>query len=472
MFARLQRLTAARLGEWRALLWAFLYVLALFLAYYVLRPIRDEFGASGGTRNLPWLFTATLGAMLTLTPLYGHLVKRFPRERFIALAYRFFMLNLLVFAALLYKGGDQVLLWTGRVFFVWLSVFNLFVVSVFWSLAVDVFDGEQGKRLFGYLAAGATLGGLLGSALVSRFSHEVSPYALLLLATLLLEVAVQAARRLSRENVRTQAAAPPAENIGGSVWAGLHNTVRSPYLLGIAAFILLYSVTSTILYFQQAEIVNAHYSERAARTAFFANIDLWVNSLTLACQLLLTGQLARRLGVIAVLIILPLTGAIGFAALALTPTVAVFVAVQVARRVSNFALARPAREILYTRLSREDRYKAKNFINTVVYRSGDQIGSWGYAGLQALHLGLAQIAWLAVPLCLAWAGLSVCGWESHLPNPRARVRHENKASPQRRYLPDDVPAGRHQPATSVFMTNRKPTLWRNPALTPPGGFRR
>ena len=198
MFARLQRLTAARPGELRALLWAFLYVLALFLAYYVLRPIRDEFGASGGTRNLPWLFTATLGAMLALTPLYGFLVKRFPRERFIALAYRFFMLNPLVFAVLMARGGDAVLLWTGRVFFVWLSVFNLFVVSVFWSLAVDVFDGEQGKRLFGYLAAGATLGGLLGSALVNQFAHKVSPYALLLFAALLLEVAVQAARRLSR----------------------------------------------------------------------------------------------------------------------------------------------------------------------------------------------------------------------------------------------------------------------------------
>ena len=407
MFARLQRLTAARPGELRALLWAFLYVLALFLAYYVLRPIRDEFGASGGTRNLPWLFTATLGAMLALTPLYGFLVKRFPRERFIALAYRFFMLNLLVFAVLMVRGGDAVLLWTGRVFFVWLSVFNLFVVSVFWSLAVDVFDGEQGKRLFGYLAAGATLGGLLGSALVNQFAHKVSPYALLLFAALLLEVAVQAARRLSRENVRSNAAPVAVENIDGSVWSGLHNTLRSPYLLGIAAFILFYSVTSTILYFQQAEIVNAHYSERAARTAFFANIDLWVNSLTLVCQLLLTGQLARRFGVITVLIILPLTSAIGFTALALTPTVAVFVAVQVARRVSNFALARPAREVLYTRLSREDRYKAKNFIDTVVYRSGDQIGSWGYAGLQALHLGLTQIAWLAVPLCLVWAGLSV-----------------------------------------------------------------
>lgn len=407
MFPLLQRFTAARPGEWRALLWAFLYVLALFLAYYVLRPIRDEFGASGGTRNLPWLLTATLGAMLALTPLFGYLVKRFPRERFIALAYRFFMLNLLFFAVLMAQGGDDMLLWTGRVFFVWLSVFNLFVVSVFWSLAVDVFDGEQGKRLFGYLAAGATLGGLLGSALVSQFAHKVSPYALLLFAALLLEVAVQAARRLSRENVRSNATPVAVENIDGSVWAGLHNTLRSPYLLGIAAFILFYSVTSTILYFQQAEIVNAHYSERAARTAFFANIDLWVNSLTLVCQLLLTGQLARRFGVITVLIILPLTSAIGFTALALTPTVAVFVAVQVARRVSNFALARPAREVLYTRLSREDRYKAKNFIDTVVYRSGDQIGSWGYAGLQALHLGLTQIAWLAVPLCLVWAGLSV-----------------------------------------------------------------
>lgn len=403
-------------NEIKALAWSWLYVFALFLAYYTLRPIRDELGVAGGVKNLPWLFTGTLVAMLVLSPCYAYLVKRWQREKFIAIAYRFFMLNLLIFAGLMYTASDDVVVWTGRIFFIWVSVFNLFVVSVFWSLMSDVFNTEQGKRLFGFLAAGATIGGIAGSAFVSNFAKIFNNYALLMMAIVLLEIAVQAAKLVSRLGSKEVQHNDNAQaEIGGGVLDGLKRTFQSSYLLGISTFILCYSVTSTILYFQQADIVSQHFSNRAERTAFFANIDLWVNSLTLIFQLGLTGRIMKRLGIIPVLALLPLLSSISFASLAMYPTVAVFVVIQVARRVSNFAFTRPAREVLFTRLNREDRYKAKNVIDTVIYRSGDQIGSWGYAGLTVMSLSLSTIAWLAVPLSLLWFALSI--WLAKQDNP-------------------------------------------------------
>ncbi len=407
----LRRMMDIRPEETRALAWSWLYVFALFLAYYVLRPIRDELGVAGGVRNLPWLFTGTLLAMLAANPLFAYAVRRWPRETFIAVAYRLFMLNLLAFMLLLMLATPAQHVWIGRAFFIWVSVFNLFVVSVFWSFVVDVFDAEQGKRLFGLLAAGATLGGLAGSALTSGFVQHLGQHWLLLASILLLEVAVFAVRRLSaisevfRHSV--QGGEDPHRPLGGGIFAGMTHTLRSPYLLGIAAFILLYAITSTVLYFQQASIAEAHFTGRAARTAFFADIDFWVNALTLGCQLLLTGRLTAWLGVAVMLCILPALSVFGFAALAAWPTVAVFVVVQVARRVSNFALTRPTREVLFTAVPREDRYKAKNFIDTVVYRGGDQVAAWSYAGLLALGLTITGAAAVMVPLCIAWAALSL-----------------------------------------------------------------
>ena len=421
--AVLRRFIDVRPAEARALVWAWVYVFALFLAYYVLRPIRDELGVAGGVRNLPWLFTGTLVAMLAVNPLFAAAVRRWPRARFIALTYRFFMVNLAAFMALLALASPEQHVWIGRAFFIWVSVFNLFVVSVFWSFMVDVFEAEQGRRLFGFLAAGATLGGMAGSALTSGLVEKLGQHWLLLASIALLEVAVFASRRLGdiSEAFRHKTAADdPNRPVGGGIFAGLTHTFRSPYLLGIAGFILLYTITSTFLYFQQATIAEQNFPERAARTAFFAHIDLWVNGLTLTCQLLLTGRLMGRLGVIVTLCALPLFSVAGFAALAMAPTVAVFVVVQVARRVSNFALARPSREVLFTVVPREDRYKAKNFIDTVVYRGGDQIASWSYSGLLALGLSLTGIALVAVPLSGAWLALSV--WLGR--KQRARERDE------------------------------------------------
>jgi AAA family ATP:ADP antiporter len=390
--------------ERRALGWSLLYVFAVLSAYYVLRPIRDEMGVQGGVENLPWLFTGTLLGMLALNPLFAALVRRLPRRRFIAWSYRFFSLNLALFAVAFFLSSETQSVWLGRAFFIWLSVFNLFVVSVFWALMVDVFDSEQGKRLFGFLAAGATLGAIAGSTITASLVREVGATNLFFASILLLETAVFAVGRLSfKEQQQRQEDAP----IGGSLLAGISHTLRSSYLLNICLFLLLFTVTSTFLYFQQATIARDYFADRASRTAFFANVDLLVNVLTLAVQLFLTARVLRTLGVALTLGILPLFSLLGFAALAAAPVIAVLVAFQVLRRATNFALARPTREILFTVLPREDKYKAKSFIDTVVYRAGDQVGSWSYLLLSALGLGIAGVALAAVPLSALWLANSL-----------------------------------------------------------------
>lgn len=401
----LGRLCDVRDGEFALVGWSWLLVFCLLSAYYVIRPIRDEMGVLGGVNNLQWLFTATLLAMLALNPAFSALVRRMPRGRFITITYLFFAANLVVFAAVLAASTTATEVWIGRVFFVWTSVFNLFVVSVFWALMVDVFTAEQGKRLFGFLAAGATIGAIVGSSLTASLVQGVGAAYLLLASATLLVAATGCVRRLSHLSSamqRSGAATRDETPIGGSAWAGLTHVVRSPYLLAICTYMLLFSITSTLLYFLQAGIAAEHFVDRGERTRFFASIDLAVNTLTLVVQLFVTGRLLRLVGVAVTASVLPLLSTAGFAVLATMPTVAVLVAFQVGRRVCNFGLARPTRELFFTVLSREDKYKAKNAIDTVVYRAGDQIGSWSYALLAALGLGMTGIALVAVPLSLAW----------------------------------------------------------------------
>lgn len=407
----MSRLVSMKPGEGRLVAWAFLYLFAVFSAYYVIRPIRDEAGVAGGVSNLSWLFTGTLVAMMAVNPPFAALVRSLPRRRFIGLTYRFFILNLLIFLVLFRSAGAEANVWVGRAFFIWTSVFNLFVVSVFWAFMVDVFTSEQGKRLFGFIAAAATLGGVLGSSLTAGTVARVGVPALLLVSAALLELGVQASKRLGSltEAFHRPAGAPAAAEgdappIGGGVMAGLTHALSSPYLLGIAVYMLLYTVLSTFLYFQQAEIVDRTFADRAARTAFFARIDLLVNTLTLGGQLFVTGRLMKHAGVTITLTLVPLVTVVGFLLLGLMPTAAIVVGFTVLRRAGNFAFARPSREVLFTSVSREDKYKAKSFIDTVVYRFGDQVGAWASGGIVMLGLGAGAIAWAAVPLAAAWVG--------------------------------------------------------------------
>jgi AAA family ATP:ADP antiporter len=405
----LRRVIDVRPEEVRVLFWCWLYIFAVLSSYYIMRPIRDQMGVAGGVRNLQWLFTGTLVGMVVLNLPFAYLVKTLPRRRFIPLTYRFFALNIILFAALLYVADAAQTVWVGRAFFIWVSVYNLFVVSIFWQMNVDLFSPEQGKRLFGFIAAGATLGAIVGSALTAALARFVSPIVLLLGAAVLLELAVFAVGRLSRLSpvlARHPGSGSEAggteQPIGGSILAGITHALRSPYLVNVSLFILLFAITSTFLYFQQAGIVSHSFSDRGAQTAFFATIDLLVNTLTLVVQLFFTGRILVLLGVALALALLPLLTMIGFGALAFAPTLSAIAVFQILRRASDYAIARPTREILFTVVPREDRYKAKSFIDTFVYRLGDQLGAWGVAGLRALGAGATELALVAIPIALLW----------------------------------------------------------------------
>jgi len=405
VYRLLKRIIDVRPAEMRALGWSWLYIFCVLSSYYILRPIRDEMGVAGGVENLQWLFTGTLLGMIVVNPPFAALVAKLPRVRFIAVAYRFFIVNLLIFIVLLHMANPGQHIWVGRVFFIWASVFNLFVVSVFWALMVDVFDSEQGKRLFGFIAAGATLGGIAGSSITASLAKDVPATYLLLGSAIFLEAAVFGVRRLSRLSDalhRKPAALNGEALIGGNALSGLTHAFKSPYLVNVGVYILLFTITSTFLYFQQAEIARSAFADRGARTAFFARIDLWVNVLTLGAQLFLTGRVLRVIGIALTLAILPTLSVLGFGALAMTPTILALVTYQVLRRAGNFAFARPTREVLFTVVPREDKYKAKSFIDTVIYRAGDQVGAWSYAALGFLGLGITGISVVAVPLSLAW----------------------------------------------------------------------
>ncbi|HXY90068.1 MAG TPA: MFS transporter [Xanthobacteraceae bacterium] len=400
----LRRLIDVRSEEVAALAWSWLYIFAVLSSYYIMRPIRDQMGVAGGVNNLQWLFTGTLVGMLCLNVPYSWLVKTLPRTRFIPISYRFFAVNILLFAALLYVADNAQTVWIGRVFFVWISIFNLFVVSVFWALLVDIFSSEQGKRLFGFIAAGATIGAIAGSATTASLARAVPVTFLLVGSALLLEIALLAVRHLSRlaGSLHAEPASSADRPVGGSVLAGITHPFKSLYLLNVSGFILLFAITATLLYFQQAGIVSQSFADRGEQTAFFATIDLLVNCLTLAVQLFLTGRILRYFGIALTLAFLPMLTLLGFATLAFVPALTALVAFQVLRRSGDYAIARPAREVLYTAVPREDRYKAKNFIDTVVYRAGDQVGAWSYALLAALGLGATGVAAVAIALSVLW----------------------------------------------------------------------
>lgn len=401
--AVLRRLVDLRPGEGAALAWSFAYFFCLLCAYYVLRPLRDEMGIAGGIENLPWVFTATFVVMLLAVPLFGAVASRYPRRTFVPLVYYFFIVNLLAFYLLFQSAADPQ--WVARAFFVWVSVFNLFVVSVFWSLMADLYRNQQARRLFGFIAAGGSAGAIAGPLLTAVLVTSIGVVNLLLLSALLLGAATMCIHRLlawSQRQPRTGETSASDQPMGGSMLAGLRLVAGSPYLLGVCLFVLLYTTLSTFLYFEQAHIVKEAFESTAERTQVFAMIDLTVNVLTVSMQLFVAGRVMSRFRLGVALAIIPLAVAIGFVALALVPTLAVLVAFQIVRRAGNYALTRPAREVLFTVVDRETKYKAKNFIDTVVYRGGDALSGWAFGLLTAAGLSLAAMAWLAVPLAAAW----------------------------------------------------------------------
>jgi AAA family ATP:ADP antiporter len=399
-----QRALPATPRERSVALWSFAYFFALLAGYYVLRPLRDQMGIAGGVKNLPWLFTATFLSLLVAQPVYGALVARLPRVRFIPIVYHFFVANLALFWALLTLEVDKVVV--ARVFFVWVSVFNLFAVAVFWSFMADLFTSEQGKRLFGFIGAGGTAGALLGPILTIWLSKPLGPVNLLIAGAIFLELAVFCVYRIESVADVPTAVNPRQQPVGGGAMAALPELLRSPYLLGVAGWVSLLSFGATIAYFAQANIVSTTIHDAATQTRLFASIDLAVGLLSLATQVFATPHFLKRFGTGISAAALPAVYVIGFAAVAIAPSLWVVVILQVAQRWMNFAIANPARQVFFTVLGREEKYKAKNLIDVVVYRGSDALYGWIYESLQALGFKLAAIALCGLPIAAGWLVLS------------------------------------------------------------------
>jgi AAA family ATP:ADP antiporter len=394
-------------GETAALLLGFALHFCVLASYYLVRPLRDALGLEGGAGQLQWLFTATFVVMLLMVPVFGALASRLPATRFVPLIYRVIAGSMLLFGLLI--AGHIAPVAVGRVFFVWISIYNLFIVSIFWSVLVDRFSSEQGRRLFGFIAAGGTLGTFVGPLLAAGMVSRLGPVALTIAAALLLEVAVHCYRALlSRTRSQSGSQVLDERRLGGSLFAGVTLILRSPYLLGLVAFMLLHTSAATLLYFEQGRIVAGSYADVGSRTQFFAVVDLLVSSLTLICQLLLTAPLIRLIGVGGALAALPLATVAAFAAMAVAPVPTTVALAQGLRRAVEFALVRPAREVLWTVVGREEKYKAKNVIETLVYRGGDAASGWLSAGLTAMGAGFALVSLFILPFAGVWAWL--CFW--------------------------------------------------------------
>ena len=421
----LSRLVPVRREEMTAMLWSFAYFFLLLCSYYVLRPVRDEMGIQGGVEKLPSLFTGTFIAMLAVVPLFGWASSRFPRRQLLPIVYLFFASNLVLFYALMESGVAPARI--AQAFFIWVSVFNLFVVSVFWSFMADLFRNEQARRVYGFIAAGGSTGALAGPLVVATLAPSIGPANLLPVSAVLLCASVICIYRLAEWSKRHPAErrSPPEnveEPLGGDIFSGVTLALQSPYLIGICIYVMLGTLLGTFLYFHQANIMAVDVTSPGDRTALFAKIDFAVNALTLFCQLFVVGKLVGRFGVGIALILLPIAGAIGFFVIGLFPTLAVLVVFQVIRRAGEYAITRPAREMLFTVLNREEKYKSKNIIDTVVFRGGDAASGWLFEGFRMLGMGFSGIAFIGVPIALLWAGT---GWM--LGRSQDDIRRKNEA---------------------------------------------
>jgi ATP:ADP antiporter, AAA family len=398
--------------EWIAFLWAFFYFFFLLCAYYVLRPVRDEMGIQGGLKNLPWLWTGTFVGMLAITPLFGWISSKWPRRQFLPIVYVFFIANLLFFYAAMKTDGfnKQVV---AASFYIWISVFNYFVVSVFWSFMTDVFNSERAKRLFGGIAAGGSIGAMLGPLITASLVKQIGVPNLLLISATLLGVTIicimglgnWATRRAGMTDAERVAEAAKEQALGGGFLDGIKLLFKSPYLWAISGYILLGQALGTYFYLEQLRVVAETISSSAERTQLFAQLDLAVNSIALFTQLFITSALVRRAGLVFCLTILPAVGVLSLGLTAVMPTLMIIAICGVLRRAMEFSISKPAREILFTVVTREERYKAKNVMDTVVSRGGDLVSNWTHAGVRSFGFSTANMALMAIPFALLMVGV-------------------------------------------------------------------
>jgi ATP:ADP antiporter, AAA family len=410
--ALLRRLVVLQPGEAPALLASFATLFFMFASYTILRPVRDALGITSGLEKIPYLFWGVFIVMLVLQPLYGWLTSRFPRAVFLPWVYGFFIANLLGFYLWFRLEADHT--WIARTYFVWVSVFNLFVVAAFWSLMADLFTREQAGRVFGFIWAGASTGGLIGPFIAHELAVPVGAINLLPISAALLTVSlvlmISVIRLQRRQAAATRVEGTPQADaaLGGSVWAAFAQVVRSPYLLGIALFVLLMTWVSTFLYLEQQAFVAKAFATADERTRFFGGIDFWVQAASLLMQLLLFGRLFKWVGLRAMLVSVPVIMTAGYALVALAPRFMVLVVVYAVRRVGDYALTRPCRDALFTVVSREEKYKAKSLIDTFVYRGGDALSGSLYKELTgSFGAGPAAIGWLGAAISALWSVLAL-----------------------------------------------------------------
>jgi len=388
------------------LLLSMLFAFVLMSAYSLLKPLRDEV-ASNHHDAISMLWSGTFFVMLAVVPLFGWASSRLPRRKLVPSVYRFFLLNLVVFYVL--RGqlpeSDGARTALDYVFYIWVSVFNLFALSLFWSFLADLFRSEQGQRLFGRVMMGATLGAICGPLLVTLLVTHLGAKNLLLVSMLLLEVAVWCFRRLDSSFSGKPTSSTPPAALGGRIWDGARTVWSSPYLRQICLYLLLFLVSGGFLYRLKAEFAHSHFVDRDERTAFYANIEVLSNTLTLVLQLFVTGKLLQRRGVGFTLLILPIATMFAFGALGAVTSITTIAIADILRRAGNYALAKPAREVLFTVVPRAQKYKSKSFIDTVVYRGGDSAVSWMY---DFFDRGLSEsgLAYCVVPFAALWA---LCG---------------------------------------------------------------
>lgn len=393
------------------------FFLVLF-GYFLIRPVREAMGVQRDTGDLRWLFVVTCGVSLVVTLLFGGVVSRTDRSRFIPLALRVVSGCLIGFVGVLWRyHGESVV--AGYVFYVWVSVINLFITSVFWAFMADIWSLEQGKRLFPAIGIGGTLGAFLGSLVAWRWSEQIGPAGLMLVSALVFEGAVWVMRAADAHAPRAHRGSGERAHgapIGGKWMDGLWAMLRSPYLMGIGLYLMLMGVCSTLIYFLQAGIVSGARAELEGRVALFAQLDMWTQVATLLVQLFVTGRMIRRIGVGWTLAVLPLVTVLGFAAMAWISSrrgvegwqvFAVFALFNAAHRATRYAVARPARETLFSVVPPAEKYKAKPIVDVFLYRGGDVAGTQVDRLLAIYAVGMGGIALAVVPLAAFWGGLGL-----------------------------------------------------------------
>ena len=395
----IERIVSVQRHELTALLASFTMFFTLLCAYYIIRPVRDEMGVRIAHDGMQNLFSVVFLVMLAAVPLFGAIASRFPRRLVLPGVYLFFAMNLAVFWVLLRAEGASNQ--TAAAYFVWASVFNLFVISLFWSLMAELWSNDEAKRLYGFISAGGTAGGLAGPVLTQVLVSYIAPAGLLLVAAALLSASLIASLVLRR--VRQGAGGAAAEPAGGGILDGAAKVFASPYLARIALFVFLANVVGTFFYMEQSRLVATAFTDTAARVKFFSGRDLAVGLITLLIQIFGTAQVMKRFGVTAALVVLPLTAIAGTLALFYDPVLSVVAAVMVAERVAAFAFSSPAIKVMYTLTSADEKYKVQNFIDTVVYRGGDAASGWLFSGISGgMGFATAATALVSVPLGLLW----------------------------------------------------------------------